>query len=96
MKMNELEVACELTIPVDSGPNQKFMFVKPRVSLRAKLDESDDVQECQKRLSAIVKALFMKEACRQAATLSEISTKGFVNAAKDYLAQFSEGSTAAT
>jgi hypothetical protein len=83
MKNKEVEISCELTIPV--GGKDKFMFVKPRVALRATLDEGDDLEACRARLSNIVRGMFLQEALRQAGTLEEIARKGFVAAAKDYL-----------
>lgn len=89
MKETELEITIDLTIPV--GKAGSFEFVKPRVSLRAQLDESDDIQEVAERLSARAKAVFMVEACKQAQSLGEIKKKGFVAMAKEYLKRF-EGS----
>jgi hypothetical protein len=59
--------------------------VKPRVALRATLDDGDDLESCRARLSNVVRGMFLQEALRQAGTLEEITRKGFVAAAKDYL-----------
>jgi hypothetical protein len=83
VKNKEIEISCELTIPV--GGKDKYMFVKPRVALRATLDDGDDLESCRARLSNVVRGMFLQEALRQAGTLEEITRKGFVAAAKDYL-----------
>lgn len=94
MSPTEIEVSCELTIPVTGrGSDSKFMFVKPRVSLKGRLDDGDDLPQCRKRLSDLVKALFLQEALRQAGTLEEITRKGFAAAAKEYIGQLSGGSS---
>jgi superfamily II DNA or RNA helicase len=88
MKTNEVEVTIDLTIPVSGQKDGKFCFVKPRVSLRAELEDGDDVAACTERLSADCKALFVQEALKQATLMSEVLHKGFVATAKEYLEHF--------
>lgn len=84
VKTTELEVTIDLTIPV--GEAKSYMFVKPRVTLRAELEDGDDLDVCSKQLHAECKAVFVQEAKRQATTLKEIISLGF--GSSDYLAYF--------
>ena len=92
MKTNEIEVTIDLTIPVSGQKDGKFCFVKPRVSLRAELEDGDDIAACTERLSADCKALFVQEALKQATLMSEILCKGFVVTARENLEHFEEKS----
>jgi hypothetical protein len=86
MKNKELEITVDLTIPV--GGKDKYVFVKPRVTLRAEIDEDDSLPDVARRLSADAKAIFVLETCKQARTLNEIMSKGFEAAAKEYFGYF--------
>lgn len=88
MKYKEIEVSINLTIPVNTNdPTDRFACIKPGVTLKADLEEGDNLDECMKKLSSTAKAHFLMEACRQAGTLGEIKKRGFVEATKEYLKQ---------
>jgi superfamily II DNA or RNA helicase len=92
VKTNEIEVTIDLTIPVSGQKDGKFCFVKPRVSLRAELEDGDDIAACTERLSSDCKALFVQEALKQATLMSEVLHKGFVVTAREYLDHFEKTS----
>ena len=93
MKLREMEVKVELTVPMALPGNERFVYVKPAVTLRADLDEGDDPTVVEQQLHNRAMALFLLEAHRQAAECAQIATRpdGFAYAearARQYLSMF--------
>lgn len=76
MKEKEIEVRVDITVPMNMG-NNNYAYVKPSVSIRALIEDGDDVRAVRDTLSKKASALCAMEAYTQAVLANEILTEGF-------------------